>query len=219
MGHALLGVANQRGWDCNAVVSSDDAQAFAAAGYSFCLRYIRRANAAANDLSVAEIQTLHAQGLAVMPIQHFGPAEGWVPTAELGEAYGTTAALACSELEIPAGVSCWLDLEGVAEGTSSDQIIRFCDEWWGAVGASGYDPGIYVGDANRLTPNQLYGLRFDRYYAAYNLNADQYPATCGVCIRQHEATGADKPAGVPFSIDTDEIIGDKLGRFPTLFAP
>ena len=215
---ATIGNVGQRGFDANHVISREDADAFVAHGYTFALRYIRRAQAASNDLSAGEVADLHAAGLAVGIVQHFGPREGWIPTDGLGAQYGTTAAIACEALNVPPGVTVWLDLEGIAEGTDAEQIIRYCNDWYAAVANKGFQPGVYVGDANGLTPDQLYSLRFRRYFAAYNLNLDQYPATCGVCMRQHAATAADKPAGIPYEIDTDTIVGDQLGRFPTLWS-
>jgi hypothetical protein len=155
-----------------------------------------------------------------MPVQHVESESSWKPTDDKGRQYGQAAADACMAAGIPSGTTVWLDLEGVAEDTSHEQVIRYCNLWHDAVAAAGFEPGIYVGWHCGLTPVELYGrLKFSHYWAAYNLNADEYPITCGVSMKQHAAASGDKPGGVTFDIDTDVVLGDKMGRFPTLFAP
>ncbi len=69
-----------------------------------------------------------------------------------------------------------------------------------------------MGYGARLSADQLYRrLKFTRYFAAYNLNLDQYPAVRGVCARQHEAKPGDRPDGVRFPIDVDTTTADALG--------
>lgn len=220
MSNTLIGTAGLRGFDCNTTVGRDDAGAFYEMGYRFAMRYVRRTHAASNDLSTEEIQDLHAAGLSVIPVQHFGPSDGWMPTDDLGHRYGATAALACHELNAPAGISVVLDLEGVSSKATSGQVIRFANLWWDAVNTAGFLPTLYVGWDCGLSPSQLYhSLKFTRYASAYNLNEDMMPVVCGVCLRQHAALPKDKPAGVPYEIDVDVITGDKLGRFPVLWTP
>lgn len=220
MSNTLVGTAGLRGFDCNTTVGRDDAGAFYEMGYRFAMRYVRRTHAASNDLSTEEIQDLHAAGLAVSPVQHYGPADGWVPTFELGHQYGTTAALACHELKAPSGITVWLDLEGIAPGTPAGVIIGFANAWHDAVTAAGLQSGLYVGWECGLTPTQLYhSLKTTRFWSSYNLNADQVPSRCGTCMSQHAALPKDKPAGVPYEIDVDTVTGDLLGRFPTFFGP
>lgn len=201
-----------KGFDCNTPVSFDTAKRFGAAGYSFALRYIRRDPKASNDLSIAEIRDLHSAGLAVGIVQHFGPHEGWTPSDDLGKRYGMNAVDACRELGIPDGAMVWLDLESVDPAVDIETVIRYCNRWHDVVKMGGLLPGIYVGYGARLTPDQLYRrLKFTRYFAAYNLNSDQYPAVRGVCLRQHEAKPGDRPDGVRFPIDVDTAVADALG--------
>src|SRR6185312_14880936 len=90
---AVLGTipAGTKGFDCNQIVSASSARAFYNAGYRFVLRYVPRLKAAPRDLFAAEVQTLLAAGLSVMPVQHVEAGE-WTPTLAKGSQYGTVAA-------------------------------------------------------------------------------------------------------------------------------
>jgi hypothetical protein len=216
---AIVAPKGAIGFDANATVTFAQARAFHAAGYRYALRYIPRLVARASDLSVDEVDNILMAGLALMPVQHVESESSWTPTEDRGRAYGDRAATRCHELGISIGTTVWLDLEGVCVGTDPAQVIAYCRAWHAAVTNGGFQPGLYVGWHSGLTPNELYALPFTRYWAAYNLNGDEYPATCGVCMRQHSAAPSDKPASIPFEIDTDVVLGDKLERFPTVYAP
>jgi len=209
-GRAIPGVIGAKGFDINEIVTAAKAASFAASGYTFALRYIPRLTAAPGDLTTGELATLHAAGLAVMPVQHVRSETSWSPNASLGGIYGQTAADYCAALAVPHGVTVWLDLEGVAVGTPSADVIAYCTAWYNKVSMAGYDPGLYIGWHSGLSPAELYALPFMRYWAAYNLNADQEPATCGVCMRQHATDGEHQ---------SDTVTADKLGRVPTVCAP
>lgn len=209
-----------RGFDANAPVSFDVARLFVSAGYRFAVRYLPRLVAHANDLTATEVRTLHSAGLAVMGVQHVESESSWTPTDDKGRQYGGVAAdhaLACG---LALGSTVWLDLEGVMLGTPAEQIIRYCNYWHDRVKAAGFQPGIYVGWHAGLSATELFRrLKFERYWAAYNLNADQYPAQRGICMRQGVARLGEKPAGVPFEIDTDVAKTDALGGTAMVHAP
>lgn len=220
MGTAKLATIGQIGFDVNQTLTASQAAAFKVADYSFAMRYVRRDSRSQNDLSTDEIAVLHAAGIAVSIVQHFGPAEGWVPTEALGIAYGANAATACHEISIPAGVTVWLDLEGVAPTVDAETVIRYANAWYSTVAAAGFEPGIYVGWGNGLTGEQLYKrLHFRRYMAAFNLNSDMAPIVRGVCVKQRAAQGGDRPSGITFPFDVDAVLGDALGGLPTFLAP
>jgi hypothetical protein len=211
--------AGSRGFDANAIITNC-AQSFHKAGYRFAVRYIRRDPTHPNDLSTAEVAALHGAGLAVMPVQHVESEDSWEPTDDKGRRYGANAVDACRRLHVPRGVSVWLDLEGVATDVDSDQVIRYCNLWFDAVAGAGFRPSLYVGWQAGLTPQQLHKeLKFTRYWAAYNLNLDEYPAVRGVCMRQRPSTSADIPASIGFEIDTDTVQLDSLGCLPSVWAP
>lgn len=219
-GRAVVASAMLRGFDVNRPLNPTEAKAFADAEYAFAVRYLGRLVLGPHDLSAAELELLLAAGLSVMAVQHVESETNWVPTDAKGDGYGNAAAEAAKAIGLAPGVTVWLDLEGVAVGTDPEQILRYCNRWFDQVAGAGFQPGLYVGWHSGLTPDQLRTrLKFTLYWGAYNLNADEYPSVCGIAMKQHVAKPVDIPAGVQASIDTDTIIGDALGRFPTLHSP
>jgi hypothetical protein len=205
-----------KGFDCNTVVRSADATRFINAGYHFAVRYVARETPHSNDITAAEFRALIGAGLGVMLVQHVESETTWMPTDDKGKRYGRTAAAIASEVGYPKGATVWLDLEGVSLIATADVITRYCNLWFDAVYAAGFLPGLYVGWHAGLTADQLYRrLKFIRYWAAYNLNADQRPATRGVCMQQSPGRAPD---GVPFPIDVNTVTGDHLGGLPMLAA-
>lgn len=211
--------AGTRGFDANAVLTADVAAAFKKIGYRFAVRYVRRTQARSNDLSAAEVDVLHRAGLAVGVVQHVESATSWAPTPDKGQEYGHGAVLACKEIGVPAGVTVWCDLEGVATSIAAKTVAVYCRLWFDQVHAAGYEPGLYVGWHAGLNAEQLYVLPFTKYWGAYNLNVDQRPARVGVCMRQGVAKSGDRPPGISIEIDTDLVTGDLLGRVPCVWAP
>lgn len=215
--------ANTRGFDCNSSVGAASAAALYAFGYRFAVRYVRRVSTAANDISAGEIAILHRAGLAVMPVQHVDPLSergGWTPTPDKGTTYGRNAVAGALAAGFPQGVTLWLDLEGVAAGTDAEQTIAFCNNWYDQVAAAGYEPGIYVGWAAGLSGSQLYSrLKFRNYWAAYNLNLDQYPIVRGVQMKQGAPIAGEVPPTLPFAIDTNLVRADRMGGLPAAYAP
>lgn len=206
-----------RGFDCNDIVTAKDALKFRRAGYSFAVRYIPRTLGHSYDLTKEEVASLHAAGIAVMPVQHVESERHWIPSSDKGRFYGQTAVARCVDLRVPAGVTVWLDLEGVDQSVPAEIIIRYCNYWYDQVHAAGYLPGIYIGWHNGLSAVELYKrLKFTRYWAAYNLNRDQYPITRGICMKQGTTPA---PEGIHYAIDSDTIIGDRFGDYPVVWAP
>lgn len=154
-----------KGFDTNTVVTSAQASAFKADGFSFCIRYLSRNQGQnAGDLSFNEAKIILEAGLALSAVQHV-LAAGWNPTAALGNTYGTNAAANASSIGLPAGMNLWCDLEGIATGTPAQQVIDYCNAWYAAVLAGGFVPGIYVGANCILSGNQLYAnLKFQHYW-------------------------------------------------------
>lgn len=212
--------ANARGFDCNRPLTAVEAQKMFDHGYRFGVRYVARVTPKPNDLSRDEIDHLFAAGLAFMPVQHVESESSWTPTLEMGRVYGSGAVNHCRAVGVLAKTCVWLDLEGVNVATPKADIIAYCNTWFNVVAGAGYTPAIYVGWHAGLNADELFArLKFKHYWAAYNLNADQYPATRGVQMRQGVAKPADVPAGVTLAIDTNVVTGDKLGLFPLAFAP
>ena len=200
-----------KGFDANTPLSAGAAQAFRAAGYRFCVRYVGRTAMADHDLTAAEARTLLDAGLALMVVQHVLPPH-WSPSTALGAEYGTNAATFTRQLGVPAGITVWCDLEGVLPGTDTADVIGYCNAWHDAVTAAGYEPGLYVGYEPGLTAEELYGaLRFQHYWGAYNLDGDRVPATRGLQLKQHRGTGGTIAGIGTDSYDDDETMTDALG--------
>lgn len=216
VGHLPTGT---RGFDCNFALDSGQARAFYAAGYRFAVRYVGRVQQKPHDASSLELARLLRAGLSVMLVQHVKSAESWDPEgAGLGLVYGRNAADFAADCGYSHGAVVWCDLEGVAKRTLSSTIVAYCNAWYDAVRAAGYEPGVYVGWHAGLSAHDLYyRLRFTRFWAAYNLNRDQYPAVRGVQMRQHAATASDRVSGVALdAIDVNLIGRDALGDSPVL---
>jgi hypothetical protein len=205
-----------RGFDCNVVVSGHEARAFASAGYRYAIRYVPRVKRRAYDLSARELDTLLWAGLAVMVVQHVA-LPGWVPDGPLGTQYGLRAAEEAQAIGYEPGAVLWCDLEEVKWGTPAADVIEYCNRWFDAVKAGGYQPGLYVGYGAVLDAKALYyRLKFARYWSAYNLNRDQYPAVRGVQLRQFAKTAADRVPGIRWEYDVNLIGVDAKGDSPVL---
>lgn len=215
IGHLPTG---SKGFDCNAVVGAATASAFYGRGYRFAVRYVGRVQHKPHDASSSELARLLRAGLSVMLVQHVKSAESWDPEGEkLGRLYGANAARFADHCGYTEGAVLWCDLEGVAVGTPRQVVIDYCNAWHESVESAGYLPGLYVGWRAGLSARDLYyRLRFRRYWSAYNLNRDEYPAVRGVQMRQFAATRADHVPGVAFEIDVNLIGQDALGDSPLL---
>jgi hypothetical protein len=209
-----------RGLDCNTVLSAPMVAALATAGYAFVVRYVSRGPTEnAHDLAQAEVDTIRAGGLGLMVVQHVQSDKSWSPDGNKGLEWGSNAAAACVDMGIAPGTTVWLDLEGVAADTLVTDVISYCRNWYQAVADAGFEPGVYCGWHTMLTPTELYQLPFTRYWAAYNLNADQYPIKRGVCMKQHSLKHGDIPDGVALdtdNADTDTVHVDAYGGLPSM---
>lgn len=219
-GQAIVARTGYKGFDCDQPVRAAAAQLMTKAGFKFACRYIRRDAAHTYDLTEGEIESLFEAGIAVMPVQHVESAVSWIPSKEKGVANGQAAVDACNTLGIEKGVSVWLDLEGVKPNTAAQVVINYCNAWYNEVLQGGYIPAIYLGWHCGLTPSQLYhDLRFSHYWAAYNLNVDQYPVERGIQMKQHVSHSSDIPFGVNLAMQVDYIAMDNLGGLPIMYAP
>ena len=203
-----------RGFDANTPISASTAQAFVAAGFGFCLRYVGRTQMASYDLTTAEAQTILDSGLALMTVQHvLNP--GWNATGALGTQYGTNAAQFTRAIGLPAGVSVWCDLECVDTSCPAVDVIAYCNNWYDAVAAAGYVPGLYIGYQPGLTGAQLYGsLKFQSYWAAYNVDGSSRPSPRGWQMVQ--SVGSGTIGGLTTEVyDADTIQADGKGGLPS----
>lgn len=209
-GTAQAAPAGVKGFDANFVITSDQADAFWNAGFRFALRYVGRTQMASHDLTAGEAEMLLSRGFALMAVQHVLD-EGWMPTAALGTEYGGNAAGFAKEIGFPGGVNLWLDLEGVSTAAASADVIAYCNNWHAQVAVAGYTPGVYIGWQPGLTGSQLYSkLKFQHYWAAYNVDGVSAPAPRGYQLIQSStsATVGTLHAG-DYDVDTTRV--DALG--------
>lgn len=205
-------VAGSLGFDVNQPLTPGQAAAFVQAGYVFAVRYLPRTPALApGNLTVHEIEILIAAGLSVGAVQHVG-LPGWNPTAELGTQYGEYAAEYAKQIGLPPGMNLWLDLEEVSETSTVEDVSAYCHAWYSEVAGHGYHPGLYVGWAIKLNPQQLYDLPFKAYWKAYN--ADIPVANRGYQITQRTQKTLD---GVTY--DPNTVASDNLGDLPIFLSP
>ena len=153
------------GFDANTIITAAIAADMKTRGYSYCIRYVSRAPKQNSfDLSAAEAQHILGAGLALMVVQH-PRAEGFSITPGMGGSDGVFAAYHAFVLGFPPGVNVWCDLEGIAAGTGDNDVVTYCNDWFDAVAAAGYLPGVYVGAQSILDGSQLFlDLKFDHYW-------------------------------------------------------
>lgn len=151
------------GFDTDTKLNYDTAKSFYNEGYRFAIRYVSLVSEVPEDLTHEEANAILESGLALMPVQHV-PSEHWEPNGGLGSDYGGHAAANADLVGFPAGVCVWCDLEGVVPGVSPQSIIDYCNNWYDAVAAYGYIPGLYVGANCGLNEEQLGNLKFANYW-------------------------------------------------------
>lgn len=206
-----------RGFDCDVALTRPTAKAFHGHGYRFAVRYVRRNARAAHDISAQEAKIILDAGLGLMIVQYVAP-DGWLPSAKLGTSYGAIAAEECRAVGYLHGATLWCDLEGTNNITLEEDAIHYANAWFDSVAAAGFIPGLYVGFHAGIGHANLYHkTKFQHYWSAYNLNADQHPAVRDVQMKQSAYPGPFK--GVDFEFDVNTIHADKLGGLPTMMAP
>ncbi|WP_294675714.1 DUF1906 domain-containing protein [uncultured Fluviicola sp.] len=194
------------GFDTNTVLNATSASCFVNNGYAFCFRYLSRGHGQQpGDLSYTEAKTILESGLALGAVQHVSM-PGWTPSASLGTEYGTNAAYNAASIGLPAGMNLWMDLEGIASGTSAQTVIAYSNAWYDAVFAAGYIPGIYVGANCILTGDQLYNsLKYQHYWKSLS----QVPSIPVRGYQLVQSFSKDPVCGV--SIDKDSTMTDQSG--------
>jgi hypothetical protein len=200
-----------RGFDIDQPLTATQAASMLESGFTVCMRYIGRVRGvAAGDLTPDETQTIIASGLGLMPVQHVAGGGGfWSITDGLGAAWGSTAAYNATNAGIEPGANVWLDLEQIQAGTAHATIIQYCNDWFNAVSAVGFVPGVYVGSNAWLTPSELYGLNTQHYWRA----AGDIP---DISTRGYQITQSLPRNVNGLSIDVNTIAADRLGGLPLM---
>ena len=176
-----------RGIDINRPVTDHMANLIQAAGASFVMRYLSRTQTIGPlDCTEHEAQTIRNYGLALGFVQHVRSLKLWSPLPRDGHEYGSAARSQLLKLGVPRGTTVALDLEMVK--APHEIVAGYVNDWNEQVSVAGYEPGIYLGFRDALNSEEAYhALSSVRYWVAYNLDLDRYPAHRGVCIRQQSA--------------------------------
>ena len=206
------------GFDCNTVLTASSAASFVDAGFDFAVRYVPRNFVATpedsqGNLTAPEAEAILGAGLALMVVQHVASA-GWTPSQSLGESYGSYAAQNAQEIGLPPGMILWVDLEGVASGTSAATTTAYCQAWADQVAAAGYVPGVYIGANTGLTASEIEALPFGYYWQS----GSSVPALSqtGYCMVQ-SISSSYVLGGVEY--DLDIVQTDLNGKTPVWLAP
>jgi hypothetical protein len=204
------------GFDTNTVLTQDTADAFRQQGFQFCLRYLSRSTpGAGGDLSRTEAEAILAGGLALMAVQHVLK-RGWVPSQSLGEQYGAAAVSNGQAAGLPPGITLWLDLEGIRSGVQDQDVIAYCNSWFDAVAAVGYQPGVYVGSECVLTGEQLFWRLRTTHYWRSGSQVPEIPQR-GYQLIQRITSGPDLVNQI--EVDRDLTVTDDLGGTVTWLCP
>ncbi len=156
----------------------------------------------------AEAELILDAGLALSVVQH-PLARNWKPTLALGRQFGAAAADLAGGAGLPAGVTVWLDLEGVAAGSPPQNVIDYCNAWHAEVTAVGYVSGVYVGASPGLTADQLYwDLHTSHYWRGGSSEAAGVPTT--LPHRGYQMTQRITGTGST-SFDSDVVRTDDFG--------
>lgn len=151
---------NSKGFDHSDYrLNLTQAKSYVAKGLKFCIRYIPNPlYDANNNLTKSEADQILESGLWLGVCQRPCKAtesSSWVPTPQMGEEWGASAAKISTEVGLSPGTTVWVDLEGVQAGTPSSHIVGFCNQWFDQVNKAGFEAGVYVGFDSILTPEQL----------------------------------------------------------------
>lgn len=187
-----------RGIDSVELVSSPDAaRRVREAQTDFVLQYL-------GSVTPAVVQAITGAGLGFMPVTY----------ADKFDAAATLLEL--TQLELPAGVTCWLDVEAIASMNPRELITRI-NAWGAAVEGAKGEPGIYVGPGCPLTSLELFHslTKIHRYWRCgakiVDRNGQLAEPSCGFCMAQLYPSIT---WGGIFS-DLDIVQEDFLGRLPT----
>ena len=163
------------GVDCITKFTASSAASLKAAGASFAVRYL-------GSLSPEELHAILDAGLlcsVVTYANHFAADDAVAVLRALG---------------VPAGVTVWLDVEGVL----TDPKARV-NTWADTISAAGFTPGLYVGANCGMTAEELYQLRVTRYWRSMSLVPTPQ---CGFVMSQLYPTTT--VAGVGVDIDVPQ---------------
>lgn len=179
----------------------DHAKALKASGVDFAVLYL-------GSVTSAMVDNILAGGLAFIPVTYAAHV--------FNDQAGTMTVAQMKALGMPAGVTVFIDVEGMhAYNMRPVELISRINAWADTVAAAGFVPGIYIGSPQPLTSEELYGLRVVRYWRAparvVDRNGKLAEPSCGWCM--YQLWPSRDWAGV--WVDVDFIGRDFKGRVPS----
>lgn len=197
-----------KGFDTSAKLTKQNIADLKNAGHEFVIRYLSISGIDKNDLDSQELQDILDGGLKLLAVQHVRN-PGWKPTIALGTQDANNAVQHANTIGLPKGTTIFVDIEGIAQNVSHNDIIKYCNAWFNVISKAGYTTGIYVGSNSYLTDDELYtGLTTTCYWKSASNVPDVVKR--GYTIKQ---TTVNKTiCGV--NIDEDICEPDNLGGMP-----
>jgi hypothetical protein len=165
----------------------------------------------AETVTQDDVDNALVSGLEVAFVM-YSPDPGYQPSAALGTQMASSACAALKKLNIPAGVSLFVDLESMG-GVAADKVAH-ANAAGDGITSGGFLAGAYIGAGVGLTSLELYHLHVVRYWKSgsvvYDRNGQLAEPACGWCAVQ----------GMPFDfqvsggpeVDLDVIWQDYGGR-------
>ena len=149
-------------------------------------------------------------GLALMLIGGYADKpDTWSPSGDLGRTEGQTSVLRARTCSYQQGAVLWCDIETPNLAATAQDILDYGNSWAAEVIAAGYLPGVYVGSNVRLTAQQLYSMKFVRYWRAGCVGIPE--PSCGWAMIQLSPLDQVLQG---IGVDYDIVQGDEKGRYP-----
>lgn len=166
----------------------------------------------AETVTQADINNALGAGLQVAFVM-YSPSPGYQPSAQLGAQMALNACVALKKLNMPVGISLFIDLESMG-GVAADKIAH-ANAAADAIVAQGLFAGGYIGAGVGLTSLELYALHVTLYWKSGSIvldrNGQHAEPGCGWAVVQGMPFDYQVPAGGP-EVDLDVVWQDYRGR-------
>ena len=195
-----------RSWgDTISHITALEASAMVADGFAGVFLY-------AETVTQADVDNALGAGLMVAFVM-YSPSPGYQPSAQLGAQMALNACVALKKLNMPTGISLFIDLESMG-GTPADKIAH-ANAAADTIVAQGLLAGGYIGAGVGLTSVQLFDLHVTLYWKSGSI-VESAPGVlaepeCGWAVVQGMPFDYQVPNGGP-EVDLDVVWQDYRGR-------
>jgi hypothetical protein len=166
----------------------------------------------AEQVTQSDIDLALSAGLQVAFVM-FSPAPGYQPSAALGASMATVACQKLRALNLPAGLTLFIDLESMG-GLPADKIAH-ANAAAAVIVKMGFIAGGYIGAGVGLTSAELYALLVTLYWKSGSIvldrNGQHAEPGCGWAVVQGMPFDYKVPGGGP-EVDLDVVWEDYRGR-------